>query len=101
MESEARAAARVPDTGPAPPLPAASPGELTVSPRPGSAFLFLTRRWGKRDFYRESSVLLRAPPPAPRSRETAAGAEACARARGGRDGRKMATATIALVSEPP
>lgn len=55
---------------------------------------------GERAFNRESSVLLRAPPPAPRSRETAEGTEACG-ARGGRDGNKMATATIALVSETP
>jgi hypothetical protein len=40
----------------------------------------------------------RFPRPTPRSRETAEGADACG-ARGGRDGRKMATATIALVSE--
>lgn len=55
---------------------------------------------GERAFNRESSVFLRAPPPAPRSRETAEGTEACG-ARGGRDGHKMATATIALVSETP
>lgn len=42
--------------------------------------------------YRENSAS------APRSRETVEGADACG-ARGGRDGRKMATATIALVSE--
>lgn len=44
------------------------------------------------------SCIARIPRPAPRSRETAEGADACG-ARGGRDGRKMATATIALVSE--
>lgn len=43
------------------------------------------------------SCIARIPRPAPRSRETAEGADACG-ARGGRDGRKMATATIALVN---
>ncbi|XP_055143542.2 poly(U)-binding-splicing factor PUF60 isoform X1 [Symphalangus syndactylus] len=75
-----RCAGHAPRPAKSTPLPSPLPGALTIPPRPGSALLPSSR---------EFRAL------APRSRETAEGARVGG-ARGGRDGRKMATATIAL-----
>uniref|UniRef100_A0ABI7VSR7 Poly(U)-binding-splicing factor PUF60 n=2 Tax=Felinae TaxID=338152 RepID=A0ABI7VSR7_FELCA len=82
-------------TVPAPPRPPA-PLRALNGPSPHRKLIPLSSLVeGEGAFCRETSLLLRAHPLAPRSRETAEGAGACG-ARGGRDGRKMATATIAL-----